>query len=354
MRTVNGRAGDTPVVSICLPVLNGRRFLEDRLASIIAQTFTDWELVVCDSYSDDGSWELLQQYAADTRITLRRVPREGVYAGWNECLKCASGRYIHVATADDTVSPDFLEKLVAMLEQHQDVDLAVCQFDFTDASGTVTEPPRRCLDRVYGKWLDVPHLRPSETEILIHLCLGGIPWTTAGALVFRRSLLDKTGMFRRDLGPRADMPWALRASLHSGTISLPDKMATFRQHPDQASTARVSGWGRKNLRAKEGILEELSDRVPDEWKRHDDWRARLLWKPRQDYLAGFGLDRKNVRERPWSFMVGMSKALVKEPAYLFARLQSRFSWESAEFSDEYEYFWGLIKEWQIDWEPNAL
>ncbi len=51
-----------PLVSICLPTLNARRFLEPRMESILAQTLTDWELIVCDSYSNDGTWEYFQQF----------------------------------------------------------------------------------------------------------------------------------------------------------------------------------------------------------------------------------------------------------------------------------------------------
>ena len=52
-----------PVVSICLPNLNNRPYLEERLQTILAQTFSDWELIVYDNYSDDGAWELLQAEA---------------------------------------------------------------------------------------------------------------------------------------------------------------------------------------------------------------------------------------------------------------------------------------------------
>ena len=73
-----------PVVSICLPTLNARAFLKERIDSILEQTLTGWELIVCDSFSNDGTWEYLQQYNGDPRFRLYQVPREGLYAGWNE------------------------------------------------------------------------------------------------------------------------------------------------------------------------------------------------------------------------------------------------------------------------------
>ena len=106
-----------PLVSICMPTLNARRFLEPRMESILTQTLTDWELIVCDSFSDDGTWEFLQSYKSDPRVRLYQVPREGLYAGWNECLRRATGAYVYVATADDTCKPELLEKMVGALEQ---------------------------------------------------------------------------------------------------------------------------------------------------------------------------------------------------------------------------------------------
>ena len=68
----------TPLVSICLPNLNARPFLEERFHTILGQTLQDWELFVYDSHSDDGSWELIQDFAKkDARIRILQGPREG-------------------------------------------------------------------------------------------------------------------------------------------------------------------------------------------------------------------------------------------------------------------------------------
>ena len=112
-----GSTTHSPLVSICLPTLNARRFLEPRMDSILAQTLTDWELIVCDSFSDDGTWEYLQQFKDDARVRLYQVPREGMYAGWNECLRRCRGEYVYIATADDTMVPECLERMVAALEK---------------------------------------------------------------------------------------------------------------------------------------------------------------------------------------------------------------------------------------------
>jgi glycosyltransferase involved in cell wall biosynthesis len=76
-----------PKVSICLPNLNNMRFLPERLESIFQQSFTDWELVVVDNYSDDGAWRyFVEEAAKERRMRISQAPREGIYGNWNNCL----------------------------------------------------------------------------------------------------------------------------------------------------------------------------------------------------------------------------------------------------------------------------
>src|SRR5438477_9294469 len=103
-----------PKVSICVPNLNTRPYLPERFETIFNQTFQDWELIVCDSYSDDGSWEYIQELAArEPRMRISQTPRKGVFAGFNDCIQLARGEHVYIATSDDTMSPDFLEEMVA-------------------------------------------------------------------------------------------------------------------------------------------------------------------------------------------------------------------------------------------------
>ena len=342
-----------PLVSLCLPTLNARAFLEERLETLRAQTLQDWELIACDSGSEDGTWETLRRYENDPRLRLFQVPRAGVYAGWNECLRRARGRYVHIATADDTCRPDFLEKLVTALERHPDADLAVCQFDFIDAAGRVLSPPRRRLDAFYGAWLERPHRRPRETEILLHLFVG-IPWTTAGALVFRAALLSRAGWFEPAAGADADRYWSLRASFHSDTLSLPERLATWRQRPDQVSRRWEQGWPARNWRRLAAAVDECRACVPAAWQRDAAWREKLLAGARAAYRRGFCLDRGWLRRRPLEFAAGLARAAAREPAYAWRRLATGLTWQAPEYLDGEEQVRRLIDEWHIAWEPRPL
>src|SRR3982074_513719 len=87
---------EPPKVSILLPSLNAREFLEPRIDSILRQTFSDWEAIVLDSHSTDGSWEFFQSIAnTDPRFRLYQIPREGLYAALNRGLDLAQGEFLH-------------------------------------------------------------------------------------------------------------------------------------------------------------------------------------------------------------------------------------------------------------------
>src|SRR5207244_5483721 len=95
--------GSAPKVSILLPSLSAREFLEPRIDSLINQTFPDWEAIVLDSQSTDGSWEFFKSVAkTDPRFHLYQISREGLYAALNRGLDLATGELLYLASCDDT------------------------------------------------------------------------------------------------------------------------------------------------------------------------------------------------------------------------------------------------------------
>ncbi|OGV59639.1 MAG: hypothetical protein A2498_13780 [Lentisphaerae bacterium RIFOXYC12_FULL_60_16] len=346
-------------VSICLPTLNARRFLEPRIDSIFGQTLTDWELIVCDSFSDDGTWDYLQPYTRDSRVRMYRVPREGLYAGWNECLRRCRGTYVYLATADDTCKPDLLEKLVDALEAggHQGpgnlpADIAVCNFDYIDERGEVIKPPLPPAGEFYGDWRYREHRRSGYVEFLVHLLIG-TSWTTMTAVVFRRSLLEKVGLFRTDAGALADRFWAYQSALRSDTLVVPETLATWRQHGSQGSGTRKSLRElRQLMRVTEQTLNACDPWLPAEWKRDPHYRDKLLWSERRHYLDHYRLTRTDLRYRPENFLRGCLSAAVLEPAFLFRRLVSGLAWEPDCNLNETAYLKRLMEAWKIAWPPE--
>src|SRR5438128_6808236 len=128
--------GSAPKVSLLLPSLNARRFLEPRVDSLLKQTFADWEAIVLDSQSTDGSWEFFQSVAEnDSRFRPYQIPREGLYAALNRGLELATGEFLHIATADDSMSPEFLTEMLEALARCSKAGIAACDVLLIDRNG---------------------------------------------------------------------------------------------------------------------------------------------------------------------------------------------------------------------------
>jgi glycosyltransferase involved in cell wall biosynthesis len=231
-----------PKVSICVPNLNTRPFLPERLETIFRQSFQDWELVVSDNYSDDGAWELFQEQALrEPRMTIAQAPRLGMYENWNNCVRRARGEYVYVATSDDTMAPDCLEKLVAALEQHKDCGLAHCALVHIDEAGLPLPnqwwPDQTTVfGRSSGKMVDQPHVRRAPYDGLLPL-VGGPVYLSFTQLLIRRSLFAQIGPLESRWGSPGDLNWYMRAGLVNNTVHVPDTWATLRMHPKSATSA---------------------------------------------------------------------------------------------------------------------
>jgi glycosyltransferase involved in cell wall biosynthesis len=250
----------TPLVSVCLPSLNTLPFLKERIDTIFGQTFRDWELVVTDGYSDDGSWEFFERLAGlEGRVSIAQAPR-GLYSGWNHCLRRARGQYVYVATSDDAMALDCLEKMVTALDAHGDCDLAHCPLVMTTQDGqTLTRKPHRWPDcTVFAHGIeDVarrPHVRRAPYDGLLHLT-GRHVILSVNQLLIRRSLFARTGYFLSDWGSVGDFNWEMRAGLLASTVHVPDTWASLRVHPAQVS-ASVDPFGPEWAREIDAMIED--------------------------------------------------------------------------------------------------
>lgn len=225
-----------PKISILLPNLNNQQFLHERFQTIFDQTFTDWELIIVDSYSDDGAWELFQKFARqDPRLHLSQMPREGVYAGLNRCIQLARGEYVYIATSDDTMSPDCLEKMVTALEAHPKCDVChVCLRIIDEEGKEIDNWWQFESTRFYGELIHKHHIRKAPLDGMLHCALYMI-YCSLTQLLIRRSVFEKVGFFPTDKGSIGDFEWDMRVGLTCHVLHLPETLTTWRRHSQQAT-----------------------------------------------------------------------------------------------------------------------
>lgn len=127
----------SPRVSIGLPVYNGDRYLAEAIDSILAQTYTDFELVISDNASTDTTQELCRRYAdRDDRVKYHRSDenRGGTW-NFNRVVELSQGEFFRWAAHDDVVAPTYLERCVAALDARPAAVLAHTSVEIIDEDG---------------------------------------------------------------------------------------------------------------------------------------------------------------------------------------------------------------------------
>ena len=136
-----------PIVSFVIPLFNRETLVSETLDSIVAQTRPDWECVVVDDGSTDGSVDVVRRYAAkDSRIRLLHRPAgriKGAPTCRNFGFENSSGTFVCFFDSDDLVSPEFLDVVFNALEKSLDAEYAAVPYDSFDASPSIRVRPSR-------------------------------------------------------------------------------------------------------------------------------------------------------------------------------------------------------------------
>jgi len=226
-------AGSPPLVSVVVPNYNYAHHLERRLESIFDQTFQDFEIIVQDDGSTDGSLEVLERFSSRRHLRVVAHPENrGVFEMWRRGLEQASGELVWMAEADDLCEPEFLETLVTLLEDPA-VKLAYCQ------STVIDDEDRRLGDYTLAfpdlssrKWL-APYRQTLEEELADGLAVRNF-LVNASSIVFRKPALDDLDGFPGDFRLAGDWYLYLRV-LAGGEIAYsPARLNRHRRHDGSA------------------------------------------------------------------------------------------------------------------------
>jgi glycosyltransferase involved in cell wall biosynthesis len=131
----------SPKVSIIIPNYNHVQYLEERIESVLNQTYQNFEIILLDDSSTDSSLEILCRYESHTKVSHFEVNKQNsgsVFKQWVKGIKLAKGEYIWIAESDDVAHIHFLEKMIAFAEPKEDVGLVFCKSKVIDKYGKET------------------------------------------------------------------------------------------------------------------------------------------------------------------------------------------------------------------------
>jgi glycosyltransferase involved in cell wall biosynthesis len=219
-----------PLVSVLTPVYNGEEYLEECIQSVIRQTYTNWEYVIVDNLSTDGTPAIAQRFAAeDSRVRLVRASEFlDIYGNHNRALGeiAAESRYCKIVQADDWIYPECLERMVDVAERNPSVGV-VGAFRLFDSQVQ--------LDGLVPYWQEVIPGR----EALRSSVLGTVyDWFTGSptSLMYRSDLVRDSPQFYDTRNWHADTDAAFRLLLDSDLGFVHQVLTFSRNNPGMLSS----------------------------------------------------------------------------------------------------------------------
>ncbi len=207
----------SPKVSVIIPTYNHGRFIGEALESVLAQRYQDFEVIVVDDGSTDGTRALVAAYAP--RIRYHFQPHAGAASARNTGLRMSSAPYVAFLDSDDTWAPEKLALQVVYLDAHPQFGAVFTSYLVTDEEGKpLGVEPRR-----------FPYTQSPFENLLIW------PYGSMHVAVVRRACLERVGGFDETLAIAEDWDLWLRVSQQCGLANLDQPLATYRQSAGSTS-----------------------------------------------------------------------------------------------------------------------
>jgi glycosyltransferase involved in cell wall biosynthesis len=223
-----------PKVSVITIVFNGEEFIESAIRSIASQTFADFEHVIVDDGSDDGTAEVLTEWSErDRRIKVVHQENSGIPRSYNRALEMAQGEYIAILDADDLAFPTRLEEQVSFLDGHRAVGLvgsAELAMEVTARRFWLVNHPVEDRD-IRRSWV--------HQQVFTH-----------SATMVRRQTLQEVGHYDENLPVGCDPDLWLRIIEKWKAANLPAPLVLRRYHAKQVSRTRRFNIVALNVRMK--------------------------------------------------------------------------------------------------------
>jgi glycosyltransferase involved in cell wall biosynthesis len=275
-----------PSVSIIIPAYNAAEFIGDAIRSVLAQNVSDYEVIVVDDGSTDGTREVLRAF--DDRVQYVRQNNRGVAAARNAGIAMARGQWVCFLDADDMWMPEKLGRQLTLAVQHPSVGLIFADAEERDAARiqkrSILETMRFGPDALR----DVP-LREPFRKLLVE---NFIPTST---VMIRTACFATAGTFDEELSNAEDRDLWLRIAAHFPIACVPQILAKKRSHAANISArtelalrSRIRVWMRARSRYPALAPAALCDRLVAEAYQQ------------LGYLRLQNGDRREARQCAWS------------------------------------------------------
>lgn len=237
---IGNRAGKGPLVSVVVPVFNRVDFLDEAIESVMAQTYSNWELILVDDGSSDGSFEKENEWATRYPEKIRCVTHEGrvnrgISATRNRGTQAARGTYIASLDSDDMWVPEKLEKQIQILKKFPEAGLVV-------GSTLYWHPGEPQLDRLLlaGGPNDVLVQPPQLFYEMYPMGKGTAP--SMNTVLLRKDVIDRVGGWEESFRTTyEDQAMLIKVYLSAPVYIASDQGDIYRQHAASVMRKELAG-----------------------------------------------------------------------------------------------------------------
>jgi glycosyltransferase involved in cell wall biosynthesis len=217
------------MVSIVVASYNYERFLKNRIDGLLAQSYSDIEIIVIDDMSTDNSVSVLNNFASNRKV---RVIANNSNSGWvavsNQGLAESLGEFVMFANCDDIADVDLVKGLVEPLFLQNSIGVSFCRSSMIDENGFRTGTDFSFRSRSFRRYCRESGMIPKQLfqEMLLHSCV--IP--NLSGVLFRRELLEEIGGFSRRYEICSDWHLYFELSKRTNVFYTSTELNGFRQH----------------------------------------------------------------------------------------------------------------------------
>ena len=229
-------------VSIIIPVYNAEKFLRNCVESVISQTFKDWEMVLVNDGSKDGSLTICEEYAGkDKRIRVLNKANGGPSSARNIGMREAQGEYVFFLDADDTITPDCIELLYGLAKQH-DADYVQGKYQSSCLhEGWKVQKVQEVQDASLVQKRELPSALSDRREIKrLLLNHNKIQFTPHNRLVRRQMIIENGLFFNEEIKVREDFLWMTFVAKYVKRFASCDKPTYNRGYNEDSLTNNIN------------------------------------------------------------------------------------------------------------------
>lgn len=238
------------LVSVIIPNYNHARYLEQRLESVLGQTYPNFEVIILDDCSTDNSQEVINRYKDNphlSQIIVNETNSGSTFKQWEKGFNLAKGEWIWIAESDDYCTNNFLEQLMDECQKHENVVVAHCNYVMCDEDNNIISKSKEWENRCYNGKRFVRRRMARYCDI-----------RNASGAIFKKAILHDVSKSYQTYQSTGDYQFWSEVASYGNVVKVNKNLAFWRQSAKSVTGTKLS----KGITAKEDrrVYEDIASK----------------------------------------------------------------------------------------------